>query len=73
MYLHAVLRDLRGRTGHHVRRYQAMAMAMAKSCFMRSLPMELTLSAADRVDILTTARLAAEPIAVSHNIDESST
>jgi len=71
MYLHAVLRDLRGRTGHHVTRYQAMAMV--KSCFMRSLPMELTLSAADRVDILTTARLAAEPIAVSHNIDESST
>jgi len=71
MYLHAVLPDLCGRTGHHVTRYQAMAMV--KPFSMRSLPMKLALSAADRVDILTSARHAAEPFAVSHNIDESST
>jgi len=28
MYLHAVLRDLRGRTGPHLNRYQAMAMVL---------------------------------------------
>jgi len=48
-------------------------MAMVKPFSMRSLPMKLALSAADRVDILTSARHAAEPFAVSHNIDESST
>lgn len=71
MCLHAVLPGLYGRTGHHVTRYQAMAMV--KPFSMRSLPMKLALSAADRVDILTSARHAAEPFAVSHNIDESST
>lgn len=73
MYLHAVVRDLRGRTGHHVTRYEAIAMAMVKPCFMRSPPMELALSAAGRVDRFTTTRLTAEPVAVGHNVDESST
>lgn len=77
MYLHAVLRDLRGRTGHRVTRYEAMAIRMVMTIlepsFMRSPPMELALSAAGRVDMFTTIRLAPEPVAVGHNSDESST
>ena len=71
MYLHAVLRDLRGRTGHQLNRYQAMAMV--KPCPMRNLPMKFVLFAASQIDILATTKLAAEPVGVRHNTDEAST
>lgn len=71
MYLHAVLRDLRGRTGHQLNRYQAMAMV--KPCPMRILPMKFALFAASQIDILATTKRAAEPVGVRHNTDEAST
>lgn len=71
MYLHAVLRDLRGRTGHQLNRYQAMAMV--KPCPMRNLPVKFALFAAGQIDILATTKLAAEPVGVRHNTDEAST
>lgn len=64
--IHGQCMDLRGPTGPDLASYEAMAMA--KSGALLSLPTELALLAAGRVDLLGSARRAAESFAVGYQI-----
>ncbi|WP_426112369.1 polyprenyl synthetase family protein [Massilia sp. PWRC2] len=64
--IHGQCIDLSGPTGSDIASYEAMAMA--KSGALLSLPTELALLAAGRVDLLGSARRAAESFAVGYQI-----